>query len=223
MLTIGHRGAAGLMPENTLASFKKAIELKLNMIELDIHKCLSGELVVIHDYSLGRTTNKSGFVKNKTLDELKSASIKDGQKIPTLAEVLNLVKGRCRINIEIKGNDCHKELVQLIENQINNNNYKPEYFLISSFKHEQLIEFHKILPNIKIAILCHKPSVKHIKLAHSLNAESINPDFKSLNEEMVNKIHSSRLKVYAYTVNAETDKTRMEKMGVDGIFTDFPI
>jgi len=103
VLRIGHRGAAGHAPENTLASFRKAIELGLDMTELDVHVCASGELVVIHDENVDRTTNSKGWVSKLSLTELKRLDAGAGETVPTLAEVLDLLKDRIMLNIELKG------------------------------------------------------------------------------------------------------------------------
>ena len=102
MQIIGHRGACGYAPENTHASFERAIELGVGMIEFDVQRCKSGELVVIHDLMVDRTTNGSGYVSELTLDELQKLDAGDGEQIPTLREVLDRVDQRVAVNIEIK-------------------------------------------------------------------------------------------------------------------------
>ena len=121
-LHIGHKGAAGYAPENTLASFQKALDLGVDMIELDVHKSKSGEIVVIHDDTVDKITNGKGKVGELTLKELKKLDVHFGsetkltrpmsgaeqirkEKIPTLKEVLDLVNGKIKINIEIKARD----------------------------------------------------------------------------------------------------------------------
>src|SRR6056297_2287931 len=103
VLKIGHRGAMGYEPENTLRSFKKAIELNVDMVELDVYVCSSGELVVIHDDKVDKTTNGKGYVSEKSFDELRKLDAGMGEKIPTLQEVLDLIDKRAKVNIELKG------------------------------------------------------------------------------------------------------------------------
>ena len=106
----GHRGAMGYAPENTFASFERAIELGVDAIELDVHLTADGEVVVIHDHELDRTTDGDGILGEKTLAELKSLDAGRrfgdeyiGQRIPTLGETLEWARGRCVLDIEIKG------------------------------------------------------------------------------------------------------------------------
>ena len=94
MIIIGHRGAMGYEPENTLRSFQKALDLGVDMIEFDVHLCKSGELVVFHDEKVNRTTNGQGYIAQKSLEKLKELDAGQGEKIPTLEEVLDLVKGK---------------------------------------------------------------------------------------------------------------------------------
>ncbi|NOY49123.1 MAG: glycerophosphodiester phosphodiesterase [Chlorobi bacterium] len=222
MIIIGHRGAAGYAPENTLASFKKALDLNVDMIEFDIHKCLSGELVVIHDFTLKRTTNLNGYIKNKTLKQLKQADAGNGETIPTLDESLRLINAESRVNIEIKGRDCFVELAQSIEYQINNKLYNPEHFLVSSFDHAQLLKFHSIMPGINTAVLVEKPMRKHLKLAAELQSESINPDYRFIDSKTLDLIHNAGFLAYAYTVDSNLHKEKMKRLGIDGFFTNFP-
>src|SRR3990167_6132033 len=108
ILKIGHRGAKGYEPENTLISFQKAIDLKVDGIELDVHLSLDGEIMVIHDETIDRTTPNIGFVKNNTSSDLKELGI------PTLIEVLDLTNQKCFINIELKGIGTAKPVVDII-------------------------------------------------------------------------------------------------------------
>jgi len=222
MIIIGHRGAAGFEPENTIASFNKAIDLGVEMIEVDVQLCKSGELVVIHDYSLQRTTNGNGLVINKTLAELKKLDAGNGQKIPTLGETLQFIDGRVAINIELKGRPNSKQIAGVVKHFIENGNWEKDDFIVSSFNHGELHKFHKLMPEIKIGLLYETISNDFHKTASALNAFSINADFNFLTGEIVEEIHSKNYRVYAYTVNKTTDKQRMKDFGVDGIFTDFP-
>ena len=116
VLKIGHRGACGYEPENTLLSFKKAIELGADFIELDVHLSEDKHLIVIHDYTLDKTTKGKGKVSEKTLKEIKSYRTKEkNQQIPTLQEVIKAVKGKAKLNIEIKGVNPAKEVAKLIK------------------------------------------------------------------------------------------------------------
>ncbi|HOS41511.1 MAG TPA: glycerophosphodiester phosphodiesterase family protein, partial [Spirochaetota bacterium] len=137
-LVIGHRGACGYEPENTLRSFEKAIALGAHMVELDVHRCRTGELVVIHDNRLERTTNGSGYVAEKTLDELRALDAGGGERIPLLREVVERVGVRAAINIELKGAGTAGPVSELIERTVGSGGYDTSHFLVSSFDHREL-------------------------------------------------------------------------------------
>ena len=115
MLKIGHRGAKGYEPENTLIGFEKALALGVDQIELDIHLSADGEIMVIHDETIDRTTNGSGCVNSLTCTELQQFRIREQQYIPTLIEVLDLIDRKCSVNIEIKSTNLADKLVTVLE------------------------------------------------------------------------------------------------------------
>ena len=137
MLRIGHRGACGYEPENTLRSFNHAIQLGVDIVELDVHICQSGEIMVIHDIKVDRTTNGTGFVGDKTLDELKTLDAGKGEQIPTLQEVLDQINRRVKVNIELKGNSTAKPVLKLLEKYIKEAGWSYNDFLISSFNRDR--------------------------------------------------------------------------------------
>src|SRR5688572_11377286 len=118
ILNIGHRGAKGHLPENTLASFQKAIDLGVDGIELDVHLSKDGEILVIHDETIDRTTNGKAIVKQHSLDVLKTYRIDHQFEIPTLAEVFDLVNRKCLVNVELKVGETAKPVVDLIEKYV---------------------------------------------------------------------------------------------------------
>lgn len=222
MITIGHRGAAGYEPENTIQSFSKAIELGVDMIEFDVQLCKSGEIVVIHDYSLDRTTNGAGMVAETTLSELKKLNAGKGQEIPTLKESLQTINRNARVNIELKGKSSSMQVSEIIKDFIENKNWHVDDFIISSFDHKELSTFYKLMPEIRLGILYKNIPDDFNEIASVLKAYSINANFNYLTKEIVKKIHSRGYKVYAYTVNNQEDKLKMKEIGLDGVFTDYP-
>ena len=222
MLKIGHRGALGLAPENTLASFQKGLDLNVDMIELDVHICRSGELVVIHDETLDRTTNGVGSVADKTLAELKQLDAGDGQQIPTLKEVFDLIDKQVPIHVELKGLGTAKPAYDLIQEYIKNKAWIEEHFFISSFTDQELEDFYKLNQTIRLGILNIHPPADYLGFAKKINAYSIHFDLKNLTKEMVEQVHQAGYKVNVYTVNEPVDIQRMKDWGVDGIFTNYP-
>jgi glycerophosphoryl diester phosphodiesterase len=216
MLKIGHRGAKGYKPENTLASFAKAIELYVDAIELDVHLSSDGEIMVIHDETLNRTTTKTGFVSDYSASELKKLGI------PTLEEVILLVNRRCVINIEIKEATATPKVLQLIEKSVNEQHWKYIQFQISSFNWEALSMVSIINSKIAIGVLAEASIEKALAFAIQIKAHSINPYYKLLNSENVNLIHSNGFKIYTWTVNTTEDLIFVKSLKVDGIISDFP-
>ncbi|MBI5037096.1 MAG: glycerophosphodiester phosphodiesterase [Candidatus Kerfeldbacteria bacterium] len=222
-LIIGHRGAAGTHPENTLSSFAAAITSGVPMVECDVHVCKSNQLVVIHDDSVDRTTNGTGPIANLTLSALQQLDAGNGERIPTLDELLQLINHRCSINIELKGVNTALPVAQKITQYIQTHGWSLDQFLVSSFDHPQLRAIKKILPDVNIGVLfSNELPVEPTTYARSMRAYSINPDKKSVTEELVSTAHQAGLKVFTYTVNEPTDYDRVTGCRVDGIFTDFP-
>ena len=114
MLKIAHRGASGYEPENTLRSFRKAIELNSDAIELDVQLTKDHKLVVIHDETVNRTTNGKWKVSELTLKELKKLDAGKGEKIPTLEEVIKVCRNKCKLNIEIKELNSVKKVIEIV-------------------------------------------------------------------------------------------------------------
>ena len=222
VIKIGHRGAMGYAPENTLKSFKKALELNVDAVELDIYVCKSGELVVIHDDKVDRTTNGKGYVVEKTFEELSALDAGEGEKIPKLSEVLDFIDRKVKVNIELKGVKTAKPVQELIEKYVKNKGWEYDDFLISSFNHYELKEFSKLNSKIKIGALISGIPIGFSKFAKMLNIDSVNLCFEFINQEFVDDAHNRNLKVYVWTVNDSDDIERMKTFGVDGIFSNFP-
>ena len=220
MLKIGHRGAKGYEAENTLASFAKAIELKVDAIELDVHNSSDGEIMVIHDTTINRTTSKTGFVSDYSASELKQLGI------PTLEEVIQFVDNRVIINIEIKEVSATPKVLQLIEKSVTEQHWKYNQFQISSFIWEALEEVSQYCHSNKIKIstgvLTEASIKKALAFAIQIKAHSINPYFKLLNAENVTLLHSNGFKIYTWTVNTPEDLIFVKSLNVDGIISDFP-
>ncbi len=234
-LIIGHRGFRTRYPENTLASFQAALDAGADMIELDIRLSSDGHLVVIHDAEVERTTNGEGPVISYTLAELKQLDAGIwfhprfvNERIPSLEEVLDLVRGRGLINIEIKVEPDHvfdanhtieQKTVELIQRK------RAETFsLVSSFNK-------KILENI--SQMDHPPAIgvlteydekqDVVTLCKKLNALAWHPQYLAVDKNQVLLMHEAGIKILPYTVNSKEEIEQLFEMGVDGVFTDDPI
>jgi len=222
MRIIGHRGASAYAPENTLESFELAIRQGAVMIELDVHCCASGQLVVIHDDTLERTTNGKGLVADKTLDELKMLNAGNNNQIPTLEEVLELLNRRAKINIEIKGKDVAVLLADLISRYLFEKEWNPNFFIVSSFDYDQLRQFHALLPRVRIGILYEHLPNEFQSLSRGMNAFSINFSVDACSKQKVDIIHKNGFEAWVYTVNDTEVFEKLKAMGVDAVFTNNP-
>ncbi|OGN03826.1 MAG: hypothetical protein A2655_01015 [Candidatus Yanofskybacteria bacterium RIFCSPHIGHO2_01_FULL_43_42] len=220
-LKIGHRGAMGYEPENTLGSFQTAIKLGVDMIELDVHLCKSGELVVIHNEKVDRTTNGKGFIADMTLAELKKLDAGRGQLIPTLEEVLDEVNRRVSVNIELKGIGTAMPVAGLIDKYVSGG-WDRNLFLVSSFNVSELKDFREKDGKSRIGIIFDKKSGDLFGLVDKLGAYSIHPNTKLVTPDLIEEAHKKGLRVFVWTVNFPDDIRRLIKIGVDGIFSDFP-
>jgi glycerophosphoryl diester phosphodiesterase len=222
ILKIGHRGAMGHEPENTLRSFKKALALNVDAIELDVYVCKTGELIVIHDDKVDRTTNGIGYTEDKTFVELRQLDAGKGELIPTLEEVLDLVDKSVIVNIELKGRSTAIATYQVIDKYIKEKGWSELDFMVSSFDHHELNKFKHLYPQIPIGVLLEGVPLSYADCAVELNAQSINLSLDFINQDFVDDAHQKGLQVYVYTVNDYDDIAKVKKLNIDGIFCNFP-
>lgn len=228
MLKIGHRGAKGYASENSLFSFEKAIEMGVDGIELDVHLSLDGQIIVIHDDTIDRTTNGKGFVNTLSLQELKTFRINEKQaseleqQIPTLNEVFDLVNQTCFINIELKGKGTASAVVALIEKYIWEKNWKYANFLVSSFDWNAVQEVRFLNENIPIGILTETNLDLAFSFAKFMKAEAIHPEFHLLTQNNTAQIQAKGIQVFPWTVNEYEAIQKIKTYNVNGIITDFP-
>ncbi|WP_411028946.1 glycerophosphodiester phosphodiesterase [Spongiimicrobium sp. 3-5] len=222
LMVIGHRGAMGHETENTLASVQKALDLGVDMIEIDVFRIVSGEIVVFHDERVERLANGGGRIEEYNIVDLKQLILDGNHKIPMLQEVLRLIDNKVRLNIELKGANTADRVNFITGKYIENNGWAPNNFLISSFNWDELKKTRELNKEMAIAVLTDGDPLEAIPIAKELKAESINPNFEKLDVETVKQIHDAGFKVYTWTVNSADDIERIKNMGVDGIFTNFP-
>ena len=222
ILVIGHRGARGHVAENTLASIEKAMELGVDGVEIDIFKCATGELVVFHDKTLEKLTDGIGYIEQMTLDSIKQFRVLGKEPIPTLNEVMDLIDGKIQLNIELKGTQTAILTSELLVCYFKSSNWKPENIFISSFDWNELNVFYEANKEVAIAVLTEDDPLDAIPVSQRLSAFAINPDFNSLTQKNIKKIHNAGFKVYPWTVNEPEDIKKMIEIGVDAVITDYP-
>lgn len=222
-LKIGHRGAAGLIAENTLASFAWAVELGADMVELDVRLSSDGELVVIHDDTVDRTTDGTGRVDSMSFNELRKLDAGNGERIPSLEQVLLHVGDRCSVNVELKGPGTALPVADALRRFTRSRGVPWQNFLVSSFDHDQLAELKQAEPRIRLAPLFRGELPENfIDIAHRLGAWSVNLRGDDVSPELIERCHREGLRVLVYTVDEPREMARFREWGVDGIFSDYP-
>lgn len=220
-LNIGHRGAMGHETENTISSIKKALELNVDMIEIDVFVIKSGEVVVFHDDILDSLTNAKGKIEEYNWEELKKVVVKGNHKIPLLEDVILTINKKTPLNIELKGSKTAKPVFDVL-NTFYKQGWTKNNFTISSFLWDELENYRQLDTTISIGILTEEKPIDAINIAEKLKAQSINPWYKTLTAENIELIHKKGFKIYTYTVNEPETIKKMIRLGVDGIFCNYP-
>lgn len=216
MLKIGHRGAKAYEPENTLRSFKKAMELGVDAVELDVRRTKDNKIVVIHDADVKKTTNGKGLVNKLTLEEVKQLVTKNGEKIPTLSEALDFLDNKVKIIIELKEIGLEKKVLNIIrEKDVEAN------VIIVSFHEEALKKIRNLNDEVETGLIY----VKHrnpIKAALDIGAKYLLSLYRFTHSVNVKKAHQNGLKVIVWTINKREEVLDFVKKDVDGIASDKP-
>lgn len=229
ILNVAHRGASGLAPENTMAAFEKAVELEADAIELDLHVSHDGELVIIHDDTLDRTTDSQGPVHTRSLNELKQLDAGRwfseryaGQRIPTLAEVLDRFAGKVPLALEIKAGSAffrgiEKRVVSVLR----------EYQVISqvavaSFDHHALLRLKELEPSLRTAALLVGRPVSMPVIAEACKADTMALECSLITKTEVDACRAAGLQLVVWVVNEPARMRYFIDLGVDGIITDRP-
>ncbi len=221
-LVIGHRGAMGYETENTLASVQKAMDMGVDMIEIDVFNIKSGETVVFHDQTLDRLGNAGGNIEEYNLYDLKKVILDGNHSIPLLQDVLKLMDNKVALNIELKGAGTANRVNFITDYYVKNRGWEWKNILISSFNWEELRKLRALNPEVAIAVLTEENPLDAIAVAKELNAVAINPYYKELTLDNVAQIKEAGYKIYTWTVNDVEAIKKMQEYGVDGIITNYP-
>jgi glycerophosphoryl diester phosphodiesterase len=218
MLNIAHRGASGhgLAPENTLAAFRLAMDIGADLIELDVHRSKDEKIVVIHDDSLDRTTDRKGSVRDLNFREIMSADAGEGQRVPLLAEALELMHDRAMVLLEIKPNDITGDVIQQIRDCD-----AADHVIIQSFHPEVVVESFALAPGIPRGLLIGGGDDFAARTC-SVGAGLVVPSFNLLNEETVGNVRLRGLGLWTYTIDEPDQMREAVDLGVDGIITNQP-
>ncbi|MEX0671822.1 MAG: glycerophosphodiester phosphodiesterase family protein [Candidatus Babeliales bacterium] len=221
MKIIGHRGAKNLEPENTLRSIARALEYDVSYIEIDVYRCASGQIVVIHDETVDRTTNGTGLVMQKTLAQLKELDAGKGEAVPTLQEVIEFIDQRVSLIIEIKDSNAAEVVAELVHSYYKRG-WDRASLSIASFNHYDLMKCKNIRPEIP-----RMPIFEGIPLGYTWFVRSLHPAaiilyYGTINEEFVQDAHTHKIALFAYTVNDRAVYEHLKQIGVDAVATDSP-
>jgi glycerophosphoryl diester phosphodiesterase len=217
-LRIGHRGAAGHAPENTLLSIETAISLGVDAVEIDVQQTADGHLVVIHDWDVSRTTDGTGRVRDLTLDVIRSfRTRKQAQVVPTLSEVLECVAGRTDLMIEIKVADIAEAIVAEVAMAA-----FPGVVYFASFLHSELLRVRDLRPDARTVALLDAVPVYRTAFATDARATHAGIAINSLSPEFVRALHAGGMGVFTYTADSTEQVAYAHSCCVDGIISNFP-
>jgi len=216
MIIIGHRGAAALEPENTLLSIKRAMDIGVDAIEIDVHFSKDKELVVIHDATVDRTTNGKGPVSNYTVQEIKRLDAGKGEAIPTLQEVIDLIDKRVMLIIELKEEGTERPVVDII---VRNNLF--DKVCVISFWHRLVKTVKEMDGRIKTGVLLVGSPVDTC-IAAQASADMLVMKYTFVDREFVKIVHKTGLKVFIWNIDDRDFLKPYVDMGVDAIGTNDP-
>ena len=215
LLTVGHRGLMGVEPENTLRSFRRADREGVDVIELDLHLSKDGELVVMHDAEVDRTTDGSGPIREFTLAELRTLDAGLGERVPTFDEVVDAVSAP--LQAEIKDVAAARVLVERLRRRA-----LLDRVTVISFHDEALREVRQLLPDHPVVLVAGGSSATAPERAQALGAHMVSLDLRRLTAEIVADCRARGLQVISWTVNTPEELARVRDLGLDGVVTDTP-
>jgi glycerophosphoryl diester phosphodiesterase len=227
MKITGHRGASGIAPENTISAIKQAISDGADFIEIDIHLTKDEHIILMHDEHVDRTTNGKGLVRDLTFTEIRKLNAGSwfdpkfvGERVPALKEVIELVKGRLHVNIEIKSNAFLPAHIEKLIQLIHDSDFK-EHCILTSFQRSYIEMIHHISPELRTGLIMnYMPHPRKMLFEDSFDVLSCN--YQLVNRDMVNALHSSEKEIHVWTVNEKEDFFQMKEYGVDNVITNFP-
>lgn len=218
---VAHRGASADRPENTLPAFELAIEQGADVIEVDVRATADMQLVAMHDPEVDRTTNGSGAVRSLTLAEVQALDAGDGEPVPTIESVLNLAKGRIRVNLDLKDPEVAEPAVRMVrdlglEGAVTYISFLPEAWdildrIAPDSSVVQLVDSASALAGIAMGELAHAGVRSGVGMPHGL-----------VSSEIVDRMHRRGMGVFAWTVDDEAEMRRLISAGVNGIVTNRP-
>lgn len=231
---VAHRGASGYAPENTIAAFDLAVDMKADYIEIDVQRSKDGELVLIHDTTVNRTTNGTGRVGELTLEQLRKLDAGSwfgsefaGELIPTFDEILDRYRGKIGILVELKAPELYPGIEEQVAEALKKRNMdkpKNNKIIIQSFNFESVKKVNELLPRIPIGVLTSNRAHTTLEALQEFStyADWFNPSYGIVTKEMVEQVHALGMKIGSWTVRTPEAADFLFEMGVDAIITDYP-
>jgi len=222
-LVIAHRGASAYRPENTLPAYALALEMRADMIEIDLHRTRDGEIVITHDEELAGLGG-AGEIADARAEEVRALDAGDGERVPTLDEVLDGFGHQIPLNLEVKSGTRslyagleEQALRAVVERGLSGS------ILWSSFHDPVLARLRELDPEVRVAFLVSpRDADRSLERALAVGAEAINPWHGMVTSELIAAAHGQGLAVYPYTVDPPDAMERLLELGVDGMFTNHP-
>lgn len=217
VLRIGHRGAAGHAPENTLAAIQKGIALGVDFVEIDVRRTADGALVILHDATVNRTTDGKGRLNRLYLQDVEKLDAGDGEHIPTLAEVLKVAAGKTGLMVELKVRGAAQQTVEAIREA----GFK-DPVIYASFLHDELKHVRKADPKASLMVLFDSLSRASVARATEYGSSYVGLPHNKATGPLVDSFHRAGLRLFVYTANTPTDIQHALSLDVDGVISNFP-
>lgn len=226
ILITAHRGASGHAPENTIASMEAAINMKADLAELDVQETVDGEIVLFHDRTMKRLAGIEKEIGELTIQEIQKLEVGSwfdlkfkGEPIPTLSDVVDFVRGKIKLNIELKTTGHEKQLAERLLNIVKEKNFEKECFF-TSFDYSQIKRIKELDPSIRTGLIF-KTIPNSINIYKS-DFEILSVDYSLVNEEFIRHAFSNGKEVHVWTVNNEDEMKRLIELNVTSIITNYP-
>ena len=214
---VGHRGAAGVLPENTLAGFRYAIELGVDYVECDVHLSRDGQLVVMHDATVDRTTDATGAICDLDFDRIRALDAGEGEQIPTLDEVLALVQGQVKLLCELKGEGVENATIDAVKAR----GMTGEVYF-TCFNMDRLEAVRRLGDDLLIGAILPDPEEKDIARAFELGAAGIGIQYRNLCLRQVERVLDAGLDLRAWNPDSLPEQLAMIGLGVKGVSSNRP-
>ncbi len=222
MLVIGHRGAAGVAPENSLEGLRAGVDAGADMLEFDIRMTSDNIPVMIHDSSLLRTHKKRVFIASTTYEKLRELTANSPNPIVSLETVLDEFYGEVLLNIELKQHDMATAVISLLKKKYIKRKKDWDLFVFSAFSPKDLAMIRKLSPEANLWLLHKRNPFIFIAFARRLDLDGVGFHRLYINDFALTIAKKTNLFTYAYTVNRPNGAKQLSDRGIDGVVSDYP-